>query len=121
MCRSECYGTPFDLYTVGVLLYEMLVGYSPFAGVTEEDNTLPAIQSRIVAGNIRFPGGGSAGPGFSALSSTSSSLSISPGAKNLILALMSRDPEARPTAVDVLNDPWVVKLAGSTPQGEWDR
>ncbi len=121
VCKSECYGTPFDMYTVGVLLYEMLVGYSPFAGQTEEENQLQAIQSRIVAGNIRFPGGGSVGPGFTALGSSSSSLSLSPGAKQLILALMSRDPEARPSAVDVLNDPWVVKFAGPTPQGEWDR
>ena len=93
------------MYTVGVLLYEMLVGVSPFAGPTPESNNLEALQERILRCSVRFP----------------TSLIISPLAKNLILTLTAKIPEQRPTALDVLNDPWIVKLAGSTPQDEWDR
>ena len=99
----DAYGTSFDMYTVGVLLYEMLVGVSPFAGPTEESNTLQAIEARILQGMVRFPS------------------FVSPQARTLITGLMSRDPAARPTAVQVLADPWVVRHAGETPSEEWDR
>jgi aurora kinase len=107
VCLSQPtpYGTGFDMYTVGVLLYEMLVGQSPFADQTEEGNTLEAIQARILTGvgAVRFPS------------------HLSPQAKGLIAALMARAPEERPTATDVLAHPWVVKHAGATPDEEWDR
>ena len=40
-------------------------------------------------------------------------------AQSLIRALLDRDPQARPTAADVLAHPWVVRLAGATPRAEW--
>ncbi len=101
--RPEPYGTPFDMYTVGVLLYEMLAGVSPFAGATEASNCLEAIQARILSGTFRFPS------------------FFSPPVRTLISKLMARDPAARPTAQDVLADPWVVRHAGETPAEEWDR
>lgn len=92
------------MYTVGVLLFEMLVGASPFAGPTPESNTFEALQVRILHNSVRFP----------------NSIIITPLAKNLIIALTAKNPDQRPTALDVLNDPWIIRLAGSTPQEEWD-
>lgn len=37
----------------------------------------------------------------------------------LVRQLMSAEPAARPTAVDVLAHPWIVRHAGVTPETEW--
>ena len=99
--ENRAYGPAFDLYTVGILLYEMLVGTSPFASADPAQNELEQLQRRILEGSFRMP------------------VFITSSAQSLIRALLDRDPQARPTAADVLAHPWVVRLAGATPRAEW--
>ena len=100
--ENRAYGPAFDLYTVGILLYEMLVGTSPFACADPAQMSLEAMQLRILEGNVRMP------------------VFVTSSAQSLIRALLARDPEARPTAADVLAHPWVVRLAGATRREEWE-
>jgi aurora kinase len=95
------YGSPFDMYCVGVLGYEMLAGKTPFPF---EGGDLPLHMERVASGlaKLRFPA------------------FFSPGAHALIRALMGSNPATRPSAVEVLAHPWVVMHAGVTEDSEWD-
>jgi aurora kinase len=101
--RNE-YDESFDLYTLGVLLYEMLVGHSPFAGGAAAGADAPteaAMMARITAGAFAIPH------------------YLPRELHMLIRQLMSAEPSARPTAADVLAHPWVVRLAGRTDEAAW--
>ena len=97
---GEEYDESFDLYTLGVLLFEMLVGHSPFAGPahagSEGGMAEVAVMRRIAAGKFAVPH------------------TLPLGAHMLIRALMSANPRARPSAAEVLQRPWLVALAGPT-------
>jgi serine/threonine protein kinase len=80
----------------------MLVGTSPFASADPAQNELEVLQLRILEGALRMP------------------VFVTSSAQSLIRALLAREPEARPTAADVLAHPWVVRLAGPTPREEWE-
>jgi serine/threonine protein kinase len=103
---SEEYDESFDLYTLGVLLYEMLVGHSPFAGpsfaATAGAMTEAALMGRIVKGSFAIPH------------------SISRDAQVLIRELMSVEPSSRPSAAQVLQSAWLLRLAGPTQPEEFD-
>lgn len=106
MSLSEEYDETFDLYTLGALLYEMLVGHSPFAGPAYAGDPSAMgevpLMHRILAGNFSIPHW------------------LPRDVQLLIRQLMSQNPKARPLAPAVLANPWLVKLAGPTPTGEWD-
>ena len=44
------YGLPADVWAVGVLACELLIGASPFEGDTKEET-----YAKILAGNVRLP------------------------------------------------------------------
>ncbi|CAG9331419.1 unnamed protein product [Blepharisma stoltei] len=69
---------PADIYSIGVNLYEMLVGHLPF---NEQD--VSKIYKQISSGKLRFP------------------KNISSDAKHLIQSLMHKNPEKRPTISQV--------------------
>jgi serine/threonine protein kinase len=101
---GEEYDESFDLYTLGVLLYEMLVGHSPFAGpafAAEGAMTEVALVRRIVAGSFAIPP------------------SLPRDVHLLIRQLMAANPSVRPPAAKVLAHPWLVALAGATPDAAW--
>lgn len=66
----------------------MLCGYPPFRGATEE-----AILSQISKGYFSFPG--------------KEWQNVSSEAKALIMKMLTKNPQRRPSAKDVFNDPWV--------------
>lgn len=87
MCEGKEYDTAIDLWSLGVLLYEMLYGKPPF----EEDSERHT-KRRITEVDIVFPPG-----------------DISPRAKHLIKSLLRREPEKRLPLTDVLRHPWILE------------
>lgn len=79
------YTTSADLWSMGVVLYTMLVGTGPF-----DSEDLSRTFRRIRAARFTFPIG----------------LKISPVAKNLIRSLLSEDHTKRPTADQALQHPF---------------
>ena len=69
-----------DVYGIGALLYEFLVGESPYYS-----DDVNVIYERILAGNLRFPEG------------------FNEEAKDLILKAMTKQPEERPNINEIKN------------------
>ncbi|KAJ6263214.1 Serine/threonine-protein kinase [Drechslerella dactyloides] len=85
MLRGDSHGEKVDLWSLGVLMYEFLVGCAPF-----EDTPLET-QKRIVKLNFKVPD------------------FISADAKDLITRLLRLDPEKRLPLEQVAQHPWIVK------------
>jgi aurora kinase len=104
---ADEYDESFDLYTLGVLLYEMLVGHSPFVGPSWPalagggSGQEAAIMARITAGTFQIPH------------------SLPRDVHMLIRQLMSAEPASRPSAAEILAHAWVVRHAGHTQDSEW--
>lgn len=97
--------TASDMWSVGVLAYVMLTGYSPFAGDTKQETFLNISQV-----NIDFPE-----DLFEDISST---------AQEFMMKLLVREPSQRLTARDCLNHQWLqidepnVSLTPASPVGQ---
>jgi serine/threonine-protein kinase len=82
-----------DVYSIGVLLYEMCVGHHPFAGGRQED-----LVRRML--NAEYPRPGTRVPGFS------------PVLERIITSCMSPGPEERPQQVQTLVDELAAYVGG---------
>ncbi|GAA5809353.1 hypothetical protein MFLAVUS_002761 [Mucor flavus] len=83
------HGKPVDIWSVGVIMYTLLSGYTPFYG--EDQNEL---FDCIMKGRYDFD--------------DEYWGDISPEAKNLINRLLTYDPKERVTAEEALKDVWIV-------------
>ncbi|KAF9197302.1 hypothetical protein BGZ49_002315 [Haplosporangium sp. Z 27] len=81
------HGKPVDMWSVGIIAYLLLCGYSPFWG--EDQSTL---FENIIAGNYEYE------PEYWK--------DISPLAKKFIDSLLVKDTESRATATQALSHPW---------------
>ncbi|KAG0023463.1 hypothetical protein BGZ82_010739 [Podila clonocystis] len=81
------HGRPVDMWSVGVIAYTLLCGYTPFWG---EDQ--PALFESIISGEYEYE--------------EEYWSDISPLAKSFIDSLLVRPAEKRPTAEHALNHPW---------------
>eukprot|EP00966_Prymnesium_polylepis_P144607 3339157-Prymnesium_polylepis.1 len=81
------YGTPSDMWQMGLLLFELLFGTHPVARNTEIE-TLAA----ILAADYAFPSGVD---------------DVSEGARDLVRKLLVGDPAERLTAAECLRHPWI--------------
>lgn len=79
------YNEKVDLWSLGVLTYEFLVGEAPF------EDTPVMTQRKIARGEFSVPG------------------FVSPEARDLIKRLLVLDPEKRISLDDVQKHPWIVK------------
>lgn len=88
------YGFGFDMWTVGVLAYEMIAGYSPFAGVSGSETPQDVILHNIETGTYSF------------------SDAFSPSAADLIGKLLVRE-SSRLSPTSVLSHPWITSMCGA--------
>jgi len=87
--QGNSYGTNVDMWSLGVLVFVLLGGYMPFSGKTE----MQEIRA-ILGGQYKFD----PRRGWD---------KISASAKNFISNLLLQDPEARFTAAQALQHPWI--------------
>eukprot|EP00934_Nitzschia_sp_Nitz4_P007937 Nitzschia sp. Nitz4//scaffold21_size171442//104174//108556//NITZ4_002174-RA/size171442-augustus-gene-0.186-mRNA-1//1//CDS//3329542450//7927//frame0 len=93
------YGCQADMWSMGVLIYSLLVGYQPFRGDTESQLKLSIAKGTFVF-DEQFWG------------------QISPMAKQLISSCLVSNPEKRLTAQKALEDPWFEAKIADVPLQE---
>jgi len=82
--KTEYRGKPIDVWSLGVVLYAMLVGCFPFAA-----RSYPELYKRIMRGAFRLPD------------------TLSHGAKDLLRNMLCVDPARRYTIQPVRNHSWL--------------
>ncbi|XP_057595524.1 ribosomal protein S6 kinase alpha-2 isoform X2 [Hippopotamus amphibius kiboko] len=97
--KRQGYDAACDIWSLGILLYTMLAGFTPFAN--GPDDTPEDILARIGSGKYALSGGNWD--------------SISDAAKDVVSKMLHVDPHQRLTAVQVLRHPWVVNREHLSP------
>ncbi|OXU30805.1 hypothetical protein TSAR_010501 [Trichomalopsis sarcophagae] len=92
MVKGQAYDHSVDLWGLGVLAYELLVGQPPFLADTFYES-----YCKIKKARYKFPN------------------HLSSGAKDLISKLLVVEPEHRLPLDDVLNHPWIVQNRTTEP------
>lgn len=77
-----------DIWSCGVVLYAMLVGTLPFYGNSDKEITYKILNKDIASDLAEWD-------------------HISPEAKQLLSKMLTRDPTLRPSAEEILRDPWL--------------
>lgn len=90
--KRQGYDEGCDIWSLGILLYTMLAGFTPFAN--GPDDTPNEILARIGGGHYSLQGGN-----WDKASSA---------AKDLVSKMLHVDPHRRLTAKQVLKHPWIV-------------
>ena len=87
MVEGKDHNNSVDLWSLGVLMYEFLVGVPPF----EDHTSHKATYRKIARVDISFPS------------------HVSPQAKELIMSLLKRDADKRMSLDKVLKHEWITK------------
>lgn len=92
MLNQEGHDTTLDVWCLGILLYELLVGKAPFRA-----KTVTELKHMIDRMDISFPN------------------HFSPQAKQLVKSILKVNPAERLPIVDIVNHPWVTRLPELRP------
>jgi len=87
MIEEKDHNTSVDIWCLGVLLYEMLVGFTPFKSQSKRN-----LLVNIARNKPKFP------------------LSFPPLARDLICRMLSKNPNDRPSITEVKEDRWLKEL-----------
>ncbi|KAG9124899.1 hypothetical protein FRC07_009806 [Ceratobasidium sp. 392] len=90
------HGKPVDIWSIGIITYVLLCGYSPFRATTQDEIVQETMRARIEFHHSFWS-------------------HISESAKDFIKFLLNPDPAARPTAAEALKHPWLTKRSSSVP------
>lgn len=82
--KIEYSGPPADIWALGVLLYALLCGRFPFKGQSDKE-----LYTNICKQELPLPD------------------HISKQGKQLLLRIFNKNPDKRPSAKDILRDPWL--------------
>uniref|UniRef100_A0A672J816 Ribosomal protein S6 kinase n=1 Tax=Salarias fasciatus TaxID=181472 RepID=A0A672J816_SALFA len=91
--KRQGYDVGCDIWSLGVLLYTMLAGFTPFANGPED--TPNEILGRIGSGHFSLTGGNWD--------------TVSDAAKDLVSKMLHVDPHQRLSAKQVLKHPWIIQ------------
>ncbi|CCW59644.1 unnamed protein product [Phytomonas sp. EM1] len=128
MVSGQPHTAKTDVWSLGAMIVEMLTGQPPFYHASQQE-TLEAIRTQ--APNLcgrrspscpkptsahremdeEKPAGGS-GLAAAATAQDEATVQISPLARNLILSMLKKSPDERPTMEQVLQHPWLIKHRG---------
>ena len=91
MIQESGHTEKLDVWTLGILMYEQLVGKAPFTPSTGKDRRekMKMLEMNILSLKIEFP------------------RNFPQPARKLILKILQKTPELRPSAMDILRDEWV--------------
>ncbi|BHF75339.1 Ribosomal protein S6 kinase alpha-2 [Sparganum proliferum] len=93
--KMQGYHVACDIWSLGVLLYTMLVGQTPFA--TGPNDPPEVILQRTECGPLNLTG--------------QAWDSVSDSAKQLVISMLNVDAKKRPTAAEILEHPWIKNRA----------
>ncbi|CAG9463785.1 unnamed protein product [Pedinophyceae sp. YPF-701] len=88
--KRKPYDFGADVWSVGIIVYELLVGQTPFARMTLADTT-----QAIETSHVSYPP------------------FLSTHAKSFLRACLARNPKERATMAELMQHPWVVAAVGS--------
>ena len=103
---EDAYSGAFDIWTLGILLFEMLAGTTPFetpgdAEEADEDARMAAITDRIIDGTFQVPG------------------HISSEAADLLHGMLTTDQDKRLRPAAIRRHPWMVRHCGEPAEGSF--
>lgn len=87
---NKSYGKKCDLWSVGVVVYMIICGYYPFYGDSTNE-----IVKHVASGKLDYP--------------TAEWGGVAASAKEFVSALLTVDPKERPSALEAIEHPWIVK------------